>query len=62
MALPDSQFKKILLNLKELARDMLGLKLPSGGIDGAAPETKEQFDDLEKLIGKGSYFAHYLFS
>jgi len=30
---------------------MLGLKISAGGIDGANPETKEQFDDLEKLIG-----------
>ncbi len=40
---------------------MLGLKLPSGGIDGAAPETKEQFEDLEKLIGSGIISSPWLF-
>lgn len=34
----------------ELAKEMMGLKV-KGGIDGMMPETKEQFDDLEKAIG-----------
>ena len=30
---------------------MMGLKVAGGGIDGMFPETKDQFDELEKAIG-----------
>ena len=36
--------------LQELAKEMMGLKVTTG-IDGMQPDTKEQFDDLEKAIG-----------
>jgi hypothetical protein len=39
---------------------MLGLKLSAGGIDGATPETKEQFEDLEKLIGNELLYSRLL--
>ena len=38
------------LLFQELAKEMMGLKM-KGGIDGMLPETKEQFDELEKAIG-----------
>ena len=36
--------------LQELAKEMMGLKVTTG-IDGMQPDTKEQFDELEKAIG-----------
>lgn len=35
----------------ELAKEMMGLKVAGSGIDGMFPETKDQFDELEKAIG-----------
>ncbi len=36
---------------QELAKEMMGLKVAGSGIDGMFPETKDQFDELEKAIG-----------
>ena len=46
----DVIYERSLDFLQELAKEMMGLKVTTG-IDGMQPDTKEQFDELEKAIG-----------